>query len=98
MNRDETMLVRLFRAAQRAPVLSSEPMPENLKTRILAHWRSGGQAEEHFVLLALLFRRALIGAAVVMFLCVVWSYQGLISPPENDVALANYELREDLLP
>jgi len=97
MNRHEMMLLRLFRAARLTAPLSVGPMPESLKTRILAHWRSSGAAEEHFLLLALLFRRALIGAAIVMFFCVVWSYRAY-HPPQNDVALANYELREDLLP
>ena len=45
----------------------------------------------------LLFRRALIGAALVMFVCIAWSYHGLTSQPDNEIALVNYEVREDLL-
>jgi hypothetical protein len=98
MNRHDQILGRLFRAARSAPRPEIGPIPHGLKTRVLAQWRSAVPAEDPFLLLALLFRRALIGAAVVMCVCVLWSFEGLISPPENDVALANYEVREGLLP
>ena len=98
MNRHKLKLQRLFEAARRVPSRPIEPMPEYLKTRVLAHWRSDSQADDSLLLLSLLFRRALIGAALVMFVCIVWSYQGLITQPDNEIALVNYELREDLLP
>jgi hypothetical protein len=88
----------LFQAARVAPQQAPEPMPERLQTRILARWRSGAGADDFMTGLGVIFRRALIGAGVVMLFCIAWSYQGLISPPENDLALGNYEMREDVLP
>ncbi len=95
-DRDQLTLHRLIRAARSASEQSIETMPEHLKTRILARWRAGDQSDHSFLLS--LFRRGLIGAAFIMLACILWSFDGLIDPPENDIALANYELREDLLP
>jgi len=93
----ELKLRQLFRAARVASASSSvEPMPEHLKSRILARWRAGDQHDHSFLLA--LFRRALIGAAFVMLVCIIWSFDGFVDPPENDIALANYQLREHLLP
>jgi len=33
-----------------------------------------------------------------MLVCIIWSFDGFVDPPENDIALANYQLREHLLP
>ena len=97
MKRYEVRLRRLFKGARTAPERPIDPMPGHLQTRILAHWRAEA-ADESFLLLGLLFRRALIGAALVMFVCIAWSYHGLITQPDSEIALVNYELREDLLP
>jgi hypothetical protein len=72
-------------------------MPAHLQTRILARWRSGEGADDFMMFVGVIFRRALISAGVVMLFCIAWSYQELISPPENDLALVNYEMREDVL-
>ena len=65
---------------------------------LIPRLRADAQPDDSFLLLGLLFRRALIGAALVMFVCIAWSYHGLISQPDNEIALVNYEVREDLLP
>jgi hypothetical protein len=46
----------------------------------------------------LALRRALICAGLVMMLCIVYSSSELLNDPDNDVALANFELRENVLP
>lgn len=98
MKRYELRLRRLFKAARTAPERPIDSMPAHLQTRILTHWRAEDPADDSFLLLGLLFRRALIGAALIMFVCVAWSYHGLTTQPDNEIALVNYELREDLLP
>ena len=98
MKRYELRLRRLFKAARTAPERPIDSMPESLQTRILAHWGAGAQPDDSFLLLGLLFRRALLGAALVMFVCIAWSYHGLTTQPDSEIALVNYEVREDLLP
>jgi hypothetical protein len=89
---------RLLRAAKRGGALTEgqESIPPHLKTRLLAHWRSRETPEDWFLPLAL--RRALICAGLVMMLCIVYSSSELLNDPDNDVALANFELRENVLP
>ena len=72
-------------------------MPGYLKARVLANWRAAA-AEEMGHGLALVFRVALLGAAVVMLVSIVWSFGELAYDPDNDVATANYELRQDVMP
>ena len=94
MTNAETKLRRLFGASRKiqTPV---GPMPAHLKTRVLAHWRSG--AEEFAGLwLSIFFRRALACAAIIMVASVAWSVA--TDEPDDEVALANYELRAELLP
>jgi hypothetical protein len=97
-SRQAEILSRLFKAARVTPQQLPEPMPEQLQTRILARWRSGPGVDDFMMFVGVIFRRALIGAGVVMLFCIAWSYEGLISPPENDLALGNYEMREEVLP
>jgi len=98
MKRYDLRLRRLFKAACRTPEPAIDPMPDHLQTRILAHWRAGARPEDSLLLLGLFFRRALIGAALVMFVCIAWSYHGLTTQPDSEIALVNYEVQEDLLP
>ena len=98
MKRYAFRLRRLFEVARHSPERPIDSMPQHLQTRVLAHWRAEAPPDDSLLLLGLLFRRALIGAALIMFVCIAWSFQGLISQPDNEIALVNYELREDLLP
>ncbi|HEY2951406.1 MAG TPA: hypothetical protein VGK40_02420 [Verrucomicrobiae bacterium] len=98
MNEPEVQLNRLFAAARRAPPAEeAAAMPGPLKTRVLAHWRAAAAAEAGRSL-ALVFRTALVCAAIVMLVSVAWSFGELTHDPENEVAIANYELREDVMP
>ena len=96
MKRLASNVDRLFAAARHAP--ASEPvgpMPPHLKTRILARWRDGAE-ELAGLWLSVFFRRALLCAALIMTASVAWSVA--TDEPDDEVALANYELRADLLP
>jgi hypothetical protein len=96
MNERELKLDRLFKAARLAPVEEIGPMPGSLRTRILAHWRSGRSSEHAGHLLVALFRQALMFAAVVMLVSIAWSLSTRV--PDNEEAVANYELRADVMP
>lgn len=100
MNRHEDSLQRLFKAAQAAPAEAPAAMPAHLQTRLLAHWRAGAEPEDFWssLALALVCRRALVCAGVLMALSIAWSCRELMAQPESDVAIANYELRASLLP
>ena len=98
MKRYQLRLRRLFKAARSAPAQPVDSMPDYLQTRILAHWLADAQPEDSLRLLGLFFRRALIGAALIMFVCIAWSYHGLTTQPDSEIALVNYEVQEDLLP
>ena len=93
----EERLTRLFKAARRAPP-ADEPsdIPGHLETRILAQWRSDA-AEPRGGALALVLRWALMGAAAVMLVSIAWASS---SPGDEatDEIVANYELREELMP
>ena len=98
MKNPGVQLNRLFEAARAVPAFEEiDEMPGPLKTRVLAHWRSSA-AEETGRVLAGFFRSALIGAAVVMLASIAWSFGELTHDPEDDVAIANYELRAGVMP
>ena len=96
-SRDE-MLRQLFAAAKVAPADAPEAVSPHLQTRVLAQWRAGGAGADAWAGLAAVFRGALFCAGVAMALCVAWSYNELTNVHDNDVAIANYELRADLMP
>ena len=97
MKDHDVPLKRLFAAARQATD-SSEPaaMPGVLKTRILAHWRSAEETAGHH--LAVIIRVALGCAAALMIASIAWSSMGLEDEDDGDVAIANYELRSDVMP
>lgn len=98
MKRDEASLERLLAAARAVGDEPEVALPGYLRTRLLAQWRSGSGPDEAMQGLILLFRRALICAGIFMIVCVALSYHELTRPPESDVAIANYELRADVMP
>jgi len=90
MKHDEHALERLLRAAR--PPQSEAPgsMPFPLEARILAGWRSGAPDDES-VLLATLFRRAVIFATVIMILSIGWSQLEDANKVPDAVVIANLE-------
>lgn len=97
MRDDDVPLQRLFAAARQAPEsCEAAGMSGALKTRILAHWRSAEETAGHH--LALVIRVALGCAAALMLASIAWSSMGLDDDDDGDVAIANYELRSDVMP
>jgi len=95
MNDSQRELSRLFKAARLVKsVQGSEQLPPHLATRLLAAWRSVGHSD-NWPILATIFRRALYGAAAIMLLCLLWSYSDN-GTPDSDVALANYEVQNEV--
>ena len=93
MKRSQVKLDRLFRAARGVSQQLPPSLPPHLATRILAAWRNQSDSDSG-PFLALILRRALYGAALVMVVCLVWSYSD-IAAPDPDVALANYEVQNE---
>jgi hypothetical protein len=99
MKNSDTRLNRLFQAARAAAVPDEPaPMPDHLKTRILAQWRSSAAVDEFGVMLVGLFRRALVCGALAMAITFVWSYGKLTEEPQNYEDIANYDFRAEELP
>lgn len=96
MKQPEGKLERLFELVRATPSGESDSMPPYLKTRILAHWRSASAREPMARSLAVMCRVALACATIVMIGSVAWSYDELVQDQENEVAIANYELRDAL--
>jgi len=97
MNPLDQSLGRLLKAAAQAPKPAPEPLPFNVEARVLAQWRSTAM-EDEFAWLAGLFRRAVICAALVTVLSIVWSHRENTSTAAGVVALANYEINTHLPP
>lgn len=95
MNNPESRLHRLFSAARTAPAGPADAMPDYLKTRVLAHWRANAD-DLAGLWMSLLCRRALVCAAVIMAASLAWAVA--TDEPDDEVTLATYELRADLLP
>jgi hypothetical protein len=93
VNRGKAELERLFEIARRArPPEDLEPMPGYLKSRVLTHWRRPPVQQST----TLVFRLALACATIVMLGTLAWSYEALTQDTDNEVAIANYELRDEL--
>src|SRR6266540_1196492 len=94
----ETHLSRLFKAARRAPPpLEPSDMPGPLEARILAQWRSGA-SESRGGNFAPVLRWALMGAAAVMLVSIAWASSSPADDLATDEIVANFELREELMP
>ena len=98
MNIHETHLSRLFKAARLAPpALEPSDLPEDLERRLIAQWRSGA-GESRVGNFAPVLRWALMGAAAVMLLSIAWASTSPGDDQATDEIVANYELREELMP
>jgi len=90
MNHDEHALKRLLKAASRSQAKTPDAMPFGLESRILANWRRD-EAEDDSVLLASLFRRAVICASIVMVVSIGWSQLAAAREVPGAVVLTNFE-------
>ncbi len=98
MKSSDQMLRQLLAAAKAAPAAAPEPISPHLQTRVLAHWRAGATGQDSWAGLAAVLRGALFCAGVAMALTVAWSYGELTDASDDEVVIANYELRADLMP
>ena len=92
------MLQRLLHAAAKAASEACGTPPPGLETRVLAQWRaaSGGR---RFDSLFAFFRRAMLGAGLVLVLSAAWSLtQPSGSPTGDEAALLDYEIQKSLNP
>ena len=97
MKDHDVPLNRLFAAARQASESGEAvKMSGALKTRILSHWRAAEETAGHH--LAVIIRVALGCAAALMIASIAWSSMGLEDDDDGDVAIANYELRSDVMP
>ena len=96
--KNEAKLQRLFAAARLTGEEPVEDMPEHLKRRILADWRIGSEIDDAWRAIVVVFRRGLVCASLVMLVALAWTYAASENIPMNDEALANFELRAQLLP
>ena len=96
--KNEIKLQRLFAAARRAGEEPAGEMPGYLKTRVLADWRVGSEIDDTWLTLVKVFRRGLVCASVVMMAALAWTFVASGEMPLDEEALANYELRAQVLP
>jgi hypothetical protein len=98
MKERDVRLNRLFDTARLArPAGEPGAMPLHLKRRVLNKWRASAPDERGRSMM-LMFRGAFACAAIVMLASIAWSFADLANDPESDVAVANYELRADVMP
>jgi hypothetical protein len=99
MKKPEIILNRLFDAARLARSSDDNAvMPGYLQAAVLRGWRRGWASLPVAPSLIIVFRRALMCATLVMLASIAWAFSALTHPPENDVAIANFELRFDVMP
>ena len=94
---DQKLQDLLAAAAKAAPEAAGAP-PLGLETRVLAQWRAAG-ADDEFVSVFAFFRRAAVGASLVLVLCAAWSLSrtgGSVTGEE--AALLDYNIRTSLNP
>ncbi len=98
MKTTDERLRRLLKAAAKAsPEVPSEP-PLGLETRVLAHWRAGGVDDDAVSVFAF-FRRAVLGAGLVLVLCAAWSLlETGGSVTGDEAARLDYDIQMSLNP
>ena len=98
MKLTDQRLQRLFNAAAKAAPESPAAPPMGLETRVLANWRAAGMDDESVSLFAF-FRRAVLGASLVLVLSAAWSLtQAGGSATSDEAALLDYDIQMSLTP
>jgi hypothetical protein len=100
MKNSDQSLDRLLRAAAlHRPSVAEEP-PFGFTTRVVAGWLAGRDGWDGNGLDARLqviwFRRALLCALAVMAISVGWSYKTDTAAPNDEMAIASYDVSADL--
>jgi hypothetical protein len=95
MKPNDQSLQKLLRAAAKAVPAAATP-PLGLQTRVLANWRVA-VAEEESISLFAFFRRATLGAGLVLALCAAWSLtQTGTTAAGDEAALFDFDLQPSL--
>ena len=98
MKPTDQMLQRLLDAAAKAPPQAQADAPLGLETRVLAHWRAG-KAEDESNSVFVFFRRAVLGASLVLALSAAWSLARVSTGPAgDDAARLDYQIQMSLNP
>jgi hypothetical protein len=98
MKPTNSMLLRLLAAAAKAPAEPAAAPPFGLETRVLAGWRAAGADDDSLSVFAF-FRRAMLGAGLVLVLCAAWSLTGNGgSATSDEAARLDYNIQMSLYP
>jgi hypothetical protein len=97
MKPNDQTLQRLLKAAAKASPEAAATPPLGLETRILAQWRLAGTEDDSVSLFAF-FRRAMVGASLVLILSAAWSLTRPSSASGDEAALLDYDIRMSLNP
>jgi hypothetical protein len=98
MKPTDQKLQRLLAAAAKAAPAAAATPPLGLETRVLANWRAGSADDESLSLFAF-FRRAMLGASLVLALSAAWSLtQSAGSATGDEAALLDYNIQMSLNP
>jgi hypothetical protein len=98
MKRTAEKLQRLLAAAAKAAPEAIGGPPLSLETRVLARWSEAG-ADDDPVSVFAFFRRAVVGASLVLALCAAWSLiQTGRSVTGDEAARLDYDIQMSLNP
>jgi hypothetical protein len=98
MKPTDERLQRLLGAAAKAAPAAPEAPPPGLETRVLAQWRAAG-AEDDAIPVFAFFRRAALGAGLVLALCAAWSLtQAGGNATGDEAAQLDYNIQMSLNP
>jgi len=98
MKPTDQKLQRLLAAAAKAAQEPDSIPPLGLETRVLARWRAA-RADDDSVSVFVFFRRAVLGAGLVLVLCAAWSLaQTGGSVTGDEAARLDYNIQMSLNP
>jgi hypothetical protein len=98
MKPTDQSLQRLLNAAAKAAPESTDAPPPGLETRVLANWRAAGTDDDSVSVFAF-FRRAVVGAGLVLVLSAAWSLsQAGGNTAGDEAALLDYNIQMSLNP
>ena len=98
MSDSRDKLQRLLQAAAKAAPEAVSAPPLGLETRVLAQWRAAGVEEDEVTMFGF-FRRAALGAGLVLVLCAAWSLtQTAGSATGDEAARLDYNIEMSLNP